>query len=89
MRDRPDLILVSLDQSGDEVAAIARRVRLRTGLAESVPIVMFSILTIAGGTVADGKEVLAGENTYATRPVNFSQLRKFLSGLLRQRLVIR
>jgi len=79
MRDRPDLILVSLDQSGDDIAATARRVRVRAGLSENVPIVMFCILT-----VAEGQEVLVGENTYATRPVNFNQLRELLSRLLRR-----
>jgi DNA-binding response OmpR family regulator len=82
-RDRPDLILVSLDKSGDEVAASARRVRLRAGLSESVPIVMFCILT-----VAEGAEVPVGENTYATRPIHFNQLRKFLLRLLRLRLAV-
>jgi len=77
IRDRPNLILVSLDQSGDDVTASARRVRFRAGLSESVPIVMFCILT-----VAEGEDVAVGENTYATRPANFNQLRSLLSRLL-------
>jgi DNA-binding response OmpR family regulator len=76
-RVRPDLILVSLDQSSDEVTATARRVRARASLSEGVPIVMFCILT-----VAEGAEAPVGENTYATRPVNFNQLRKLLRRLL-------
>jgi DNA-binding response OmpR family regulator len=77
MRAGPDLILVSLDQSGDEVVASVRRVPFHAGLSESVPIVMFCILT-----VAEGAEVAVGENTYATRPDNFDQLRKLVSRLL-------
>jgi CheY-like chemotaxis protein len=77
MRDQPDLILISLDRPGDDVAASARRVRLRTGLDESIPIVMFCILT-----VAEGAEVAVGENTYATWPADFNQLRRLLSRLL-------
>jgi DNA-binding response OmpR family regulator len=80
-RNPPDLILVSLDQPGDKVAASARRVRVRAGLGENVPIVMFSIMTIA-----EGAEVPVGENTYATRPINFNQLRKLLGRLLRRRV---
>jgi DNA-binding response OmpR family regulator len=76
-RAQPDLILVSLAQTGDDVAASARRVRICAGLRKSVPIVMFSILT-----VAEGAEVAVGENAYATSPANFDQLRKLLSRLL-------
>jgi DNA-binding response OmpR family regulator len=79
MRVRPDLILISLDQSSDYVTACARRVRVRASLSESVPIVMFCI-----STVAEGAEVLVGENTYATRPINFNQLRKLMRRLLAQ-----
>ena len=79
MRVRPDLILISLDQSSDYVTACARRVRARASLSESVPIVMFCI-----STLAEGAEVLVGENTYATRPINFNQLRKLMRRLLAQ-----
>ncbi len=77
LRDRPDLILVSLDQSPDDVTASARRVRFRSGLRETVPIVMFCMLT-----VAEGEEISVGENTYATWPANFNQLRNLLGRLL-------
>jgi PleD family two-component response regulator len=76
-RFRPDLILISLDQSPDDVTACARRVRARARLSESVPIVMFCILTIA-----EGAEVHVGRNTYATRPGSFNQLRRLLPRLL-------
>lgn len=79
MRDQPDLILISLDRPSDDVAASARRVRIRAGLGQSIPIVMFCILT-----VAEGAEVAVGENTYATWPADFNQLRRLLSRLLRR-----
>ena len=77
LRDRPDLILISLARPGDDIAASARQVRLRAGLGGSVPIVMFCILT-----VAEGAEVAVGENTYATWPADFNQLRRLLARLL-------
>jgi DNA-binding response OmpR family regulator len=77
MRYRPDLILISLDQASNDVTACARRIRARARLSESVSIVMFCIPTIA-----EGAEVQIGRNTYATRPVNFNQLRKLLRRLL-------
>jgi CheY-like chemotaxis protein len=74
---QPNLILVSLDQPCAEVMASARRVRASGGLKENVPIVMFCTLTVAEGT-----EVAVGEDTYATWPANFNQLRGLLSRLL-------
>jgi two-component system alkaline phosphatase synthesis response regulator PhoP len=76
-RFRPDLMLVSLDESADVVTSSARRVRTLTGLSESVPIVMFSV-----PTVAEGAEVELGMNVYATRPDDFNQLRRLLGRLL-------
>jgi DNA-binding response OmpR family regulator len=78
IRFRPDLILISLDQSSDEVAACARRVRARASLSENVPIVMFCVPTIP-----EGAEVQVGRNTYAARPVHFNQLRIMLRRLSR------
>jgi CheY-like chemotaxis protein len=76
-RELPDLILVSLDASGDAVAASALRVRAGAALAGSIPIVMFCIRT-----VEEGAEVAVGENLYATWPADFNQLRALLSRLL-------
>ena len=77
MRERPDLILISLDQTDDNVAASARRVRVGAGLAESIPIVMFGIRT-----VEEGSDVAVGANMYAPWPNDFNQLRELLGRLL-------
>lgn len=77
LRLPPDLILVSIDHSGDDATATGRRVRARAGLSESIPIVMFCIVTFA-----EGAEVEIGENTYATWPDDFDQLRVMLNRLL-------
>jgi CheY-like chemotaxis protein len=74
---QPNLILVSLDQPCAEVAASARRIRAGGGLQANVPIVMFCVLTVAEGT-----EMAVGEDTYATWPANFNQLRGLMSRLL-------
>ena len=77
IRCRPELILISLDRPGDDVASFGRRVRARAKLSEGVPIVMFCIPTIT-----EGAEVQIGRNTWATRPVSFNQLRRLLRRLL-------
>jgi DNA-binding response OmpR family regulator len=78
VRERPDLILVSLAQSGPEVTATSRLVRERAGLTENVPIVVFG-----DRTMAEGAELAIGQNTYVTQPENFNQLTKLLARLLR------
>lgn len=78
-RKRPDLILVSLGGSHAEVIASAQRIRQHAELNDEVPIVVFSI-----ETVAEGAEVAIGRNVHVTRPDNFNQLRSFLTRLLRQ-----
>ncbi len=77
-RQRPDLILVSLDGLGTDVIATARRIRRRAELGEEVPVVIFCVPTIA-----QGAEVEIGQNVHVTRPDNFDQLRGFLRRLLR------
>lgn len=81
IRDKPDLILVTLNQSADRIKATARRVRTHARLNERVPIVMFSISTIREGT-----ELEMEENIYATHPDNFEQLRNLLNRLLTSHL---
>ena len=76
--DQPDLLLVGLGAPQVVVVATARRVRERAGLSEVVPIVIFSMETIA-----EGAELPLGEQTYVTRPDNFNQLRLFVARLLR------
>jgi CheY-like chemotaxis protein len=73
----PDLILVSFDQSRADAAVSARCVRIRAGLRESTPIVVFSI-----ADVAEGAELAIGQSTYVTSPADFNQLRTFLGRLL-------
>ena len=78
-RKRPDLILVSLGGPLRDVIAVARQIRKRASLGESVPVVLFCI-----EDVGEGDEVAIGQNVYATRPDNFDQLRRFLARLLRE-----
>jgi CheY-like chemotaxis protein len=73
----PNLILVSLAGSPDEVVGAAVRVRRRAELDASVPIVVFSVTTIE-----EGAEVHLGRNVYATRPDNFDQLRSLIGRLI-------
>ena len=80
-RNPPDLILVSLDGSPEDVFASARRIRQRGGLTELTPIVIFSLDTVPEG----GEEELKG-NVHVTMPDNFNQLRALLTRVLRARL---
>ena len=76
-RKRPDLILVSLAGSANDVVVSARNIRQRAGVEERVPVVVFSIEGIA-----EGEEVETAENVYLTRPDNFNQLRRLITRLL-------
>jgi len=76
-RTRPDLILVGLAGSAPDVVLIARNIRARADVGESVPVVVFSI-----DGIAEGEEVETGENVYLTRPDNFNQLRRLIARLL-------
>jgi DNA-binding response OmpR family regulator len=73
----PDLILMTLGQAVDNMTNSARQVRLRAGLGETIPVVIFSIPGIE-----EGAEVEVGRAIYATRPDNFDQLRGLLVKLL-------
>ena len=73
----PDLILVSLAGSPSAVVAAAVRIRRRSGIDASVPIVVFCVPTID-----EGAEVSLGRNVWVTRPDNFDQLRALLVRLL-------
>jgi len=81
-RKRPDLILVSLAGSPQDVIASARNIRQRAGVEDRVPVVVFSI-----DGIADGEEVEIGENVYLTRPDNFNQLRRLMARLLNKNLI--
>ena len=73
----PDLILATLDSQPSKFVASAVQVRIRLGLSESVPIVIFCCPTIP-----EGAELQVDKNVYLTRPVNFDQLRRLLRQLL-------
>lgn len=75
--ETPDLILLSRGGSRDEVIATASRLRERTALPDSIPIVIFCV-----ATVPQGAEVKSPGNIYLTRPDNFDQLRRLLRRLL-------
>lgn len=77
VRELPALILVSLSGQHIDVIAVAQRIRQRAGLGEQIPVVIFSI-----ETVAEGAEVGIGKNVHVTRPDNFEQLRGFIRRLL-------
>jgi DNA-binding response OmpR family regulator len=79
MRQRPDLILVSLGGRPVDVIDSATRIRQRAGASSNVPVVVFCI-----PTVDEGAEVAIGRNVYVTRPDNFDQLRGLLDRLLRK-----
>jgi len=76
-RTQPDLILVSLAGSQQDVVISARNIRQRAGVEERVPVVVFSIEGID-----EGEEVEIGENVHLTRPDNFNQLRRLIARLL-------
>ena len=78
-RRRPELILMSRGrQSGDMVATV-RRIRDQACPGRRVPVVIFSVETIA-----EGAEVDIGENTHLVHPDNFDQLRSLVRRLLHQ-----
>jgi CheY-like chemotaxis protein len=77
MHFRPALILMSLDRPLQEIRAVACRIRSGAGLGQTVPVVMFCIVTLAYG-----EQRSLGENVHAIRLDNFDQLRALLSRLL-------
>ncbi len=77
IRQPPDLILVSLSGSTDEVIQIASRIRQEAGLDQVVPIVIFCI-----EEVPEGEEVTIGHQIYLTRLSDFDQLKTFFRRLL-------
>lgn len=77
---RPDLILVSLAGSPNEVALAASRIREATPLGQHVPVVIF-----CGGGISEGDELSIGQNIFLTRPDNFNQLRGLLARLVDQK----
>jgi CheY-like chemotaxis protein len=74
----PDLILVSLAGSPNEVIMAAERVRAKGSVADTVPLVIFCL-----DGIEEGEEVTIGQNVHLIRPDNFNQLRSLFSRLLR------
>jgi DNA-binding response OmpR family regulator len=79
VRASPDLILVSLGGSPNGAIAQASSIRERAELDQSIPVVIFSVQTVAEGA----EEKIEG-NVYLTRPDNFDQLRALFRRLLSQ-----
>ena len=77
-RQRPHLILVSLDGSPSEVLTSGLRIRESAATGDDVPIVIFCFDEIPAGA-----EVAIGRNVHIAQPDNFNQLRDLLSRLLR------
>jgi len=77
LRQRPNLILVSLAGIPCDVIASARRIRESAAIGEDVPVVIFCIEEIA-----EGDEVAIGKNVHVSSPDNFNQLRSLLARLL-------
>lgn len=73
----PDLVLISLGGSRGDVISEVSSIRERAELDQSVPVVIFSVQTVAEGA----EEKIEG-NVYLTRPDNFDQLRALFRRLL-------
>jgi DNA-binding response OmpR family regulator len=75
----PDLILISLGGTTEHLLSTARRIRDRSGLTTSTPIVIFSLTNFP-----EGVEEQIGGNVFITAPDNFDQLRTLLIRVLRK-----
>ena len=73
----PDLILISPSGTTEDIVSAARRIRLKGGLTENTPIVIFSITNFP-----EGLEDEIGGNIFVTAPDNFDQLRALLVRVL-------
>lgn len=75
--DAPDLIVISLAGSTDQILAVATRIRQEAGISKRVPVVIFCVPTIP-----EGSEVEIEPQTYLARLQDFNQLRTMLGRLL-------
>ena len=73
----PDLILVSLPSSRNEMVLAATRIRKGADAGQQVPVVIFCV-----DGIREGDEIAVGQNIHLTLPDNFNQLRALLSRLL-------
>ena len=76
-RARPDLILLSLKGRTADLVAAAQRIRDHAALSDGIPVVIFSI-----DSLAEGAEFEVAANVHITRPDNFNQLRGLVRRLL-------
>lgn len=76
LRNPPQLILVNLAGSPEQVIAAGRRINLRANLRDRVPVVLFCVEGI------EEIELHLGGCLYSTRPDNFNHLRRLLEHLL-------
>jgi CheY-like chemotaxis protein len=73
----PDLILVSLAGSPNEIIMAAERIREAADVGARVPVVIFSV-----DGIDEGEEVTIDQNVHLTCPDNFNQLRGLMVRLL-------
>lgn len=76
-RNRPDLVLVSLQGTIDQLIATSKRIRRGGHLGPHCPVVIFSVATIPEGT-----EQKLSNNIYVIASENFDQLRGLFRRLL-------
>ena len=74
---RPSLILLSLAAAPFELIAAATRIRQRARVGTDIPVVIFSVPTLA-----EGEDVAIGRNVHLSRPDTFNQLRRLMARLL-------
>ena len=70
----PNLILISLAGTTEQVISTAKRIRSRGGLGHHIPLVIFSLSILPEGA----EEELPG-NVHIAAPDNFDQLRALLT----------
>jgi CheY-like chemotaxis protein len=73
----PDLILVSLAGSANEIIMAAARIREAADVGARVPVVLFSV-----DGIDEGEEVAIDQNVHLICPDNFNQLRGLMVRLL-------
>jgi CheY-like chemotaxis protein len=77
-QNSPDLILVSLAGSPNEIIMTAKRIREAAEQGPQVPVVIFCLEGID-----EGEELAIEQNVHLTCPDNFNQLRGLLVRVLR------
>jgi CheY-like chemotaxis protein len=75
---KPDLILVSIGGLPEAVLVTSQRIRERSNLDESTPVVIFSVQILPEGVTEE-----IAPNIFVIVPENFNQLRRLLIRILR------